>query len=91
MCRAINAQAEFWMKVGMLAEANPTPSFAEIMARRLKDADVQVPAIEAALRAGGRAEWFEDPLQTPVALTFWCTASCHAGVSLYQGADRGTQ
>jgi ParD-like antitoxin of type II bacterial toxin-antitoxin system len=23
MCRSINAQAEFWMKVGMLAEANP--------------------------------------------------------------------
>lgn len=33
MCRSINAQAEFWMKVGMLAEANPTLSFNEIVAR----------------------------------------------------------
>ncbi|MDO6591753.1 hypothetical protein DS901_16685 [Loktanella sp. D2R18] len=48
MCRSINAQAEFWMKVGMLAEANPTLSFTEIMARQLKNADVQLPEIEAA-------------------------------------------
>ncbi len=33
MCRSINAQAEFWMKIGMLAEANPTRSFNEIVAR----------------------------------------------------------
>ena len=26
MCRSINAQAEFWMKIGMLAEANPALS-----------------------------------------------------------------
>jgi hypothetical protein len=48
MCRSINAQAEFWMKVGMLAEANPTLPFTEIMAQQLKNADVQVPQIEAA-------------------------------------------
>ena len=48
MCRSINAQAEFWIKVGMLAEANPTLTFTEIMALQLKDADVQVPEIEAA-------------------------------------------
>ena len=48
MCRSINAQAEFWMKVGMLAEANPTLPFTEIMAQRLKNADVKVPQIEAA-------------------------------------------
>lgn len=48
MCRSINAQAEFWMKVGMLAEANPGLSFTEIMARQLKDADVNLPQIEAA-------------------------------------------
>jgi hypothetical protein len=48
MCRSINAQAEFWMKVGMLAEANPTLSYTEIMAQQLKSADVQVPEIEAA-------------------------------------------
>ncbi len=48
MCRSINAQAEFWMKVGMLAEANPTLSFNEIMAQQLSDADVQPSEIEAA-------------------------------------------
>lgn len=31
MCRSINAQAEYWMKIGMLAEANPTLSFNEIV------------------------------------------------------------
>jgi len=48
MCRSINAQAEFWIKVGMLAEANPTLPFTEIMAQQLKDAAVQPPEIEAA-------------------------------------------
>ncbi len=48
MCRSINAQAEFWMKVGMLAEANPTLPFTEIMAQQLKNAEVKVPEIEAA-------------------------------------------
>jgi hypothetical protein len=31
MCRSINAQAEFWMKIGMLAEADPTLSFNDIV------------------------------------------------------------
>ena len=31
MCRSINAQAEFWMKIGMLAEANPSLSFSDIV------------------------------------------------------------
>ncbi len=35
MCRSINAQAEFWMKIGMLAEANPTHSFTDIVAAEL--------------------------------------------------------
>lgn len=48
MCRSINAQAEFWMKVGMLAEANPGLSFTEIMAQHRKLADVKVPEIDAA-------------------------------------------
>ncbi len=48
MCRSINAQAEFWMKVGMLAEANPTLSFTEIMAQQRKQADVQVQGVAAA-------------------------------------------
>ncbi len=48
MCRSINAQAEFWMKVGMLCEANPGLSYTEIMAQQLKNADVRTPEIEAA-------------------------------------------
>ena len=48
MCRSINAQAEFWIKVGMLAEANPTVPFTEIMAQQLKNAEVQEPKIDAA-------------------------------------------
>ncbi|MEX3011123.1 ParD-like family protein [Hoeflea sp. TYP-13] len=48
MCRSINAQAEFWIKVGMLAEANPTLSYNEIVAQQLKGADIELPAIEAA-------------------------------------------
>ena len=40
MCRSINAQAEFWMKVGMLAEANPTLSFTDIMREQLRLAEV---------------------------------------------------
>ena len=35
MCRSINAQAEFWMKIGMLAEANPTLSFNDIVKAQL--------------------------------------------------------
>lgn len=35
MCRSINAQAEFWMKIGMLAEANPTLSFNDIVKMQL--------------------------------------------------------
>ncbi len=40
MCRSINAQAEFWMKIGMLAEANPTLSLTDIIKMQLEAADV---------------------------------------------------
>lgn len=39
MCRSINAQAEFWMKIGRLAEANPTLPFNEIVKIQLASAD----------------------------------------------------
>lgn len=38
--RSINAQAAYWVKIGMLCETNPTLSFTEIIARELRDADV---------------------------------------------------
>ncbi|AYJ87382.1 hypothetical protein D3Y57_17405 [Sphingomonas paeninsulae] len=42
MCRSINAQAEFWMKIGMMAEANPTLSFNDIVKMQLATAHVRV-------------------------------------------------
>lgn len=42
MVRSINAQAEFWIKIGMLAEANPGLCFSEIVSRQMKLADVNM-------------------------------------------------
>jgi len=42
MCRSINAQAEFWLKVGMLAESNPTMSFNDIVKAELAAARVSL-------------------------------------------------
>ena len=39
-CRSINAQAEFWIKVGMLCETNPTLSFHQIIQREFQSAGV---------------------------------------------------
>jgi hypothetical protein len=39
-CRSINAQAAFWIRVGMLCETNPTLSFNEIIKRELSAAGV---------------------------------------------------
>ena len=46
MCRSINAQAEFWIKIGMLAEANPTLSFNDIVKGQLAAADVRPAGVE---------------------------------------------
>ncbi|MCW6528894.1 ParD-like family protein [Sphingomonas sp. MMSM20] len=48
MCRSINAQAEFWMKIGMLAEANPTLSFNRIVEMQFAAADVRLTRAVAA-------------------------------------------
>ncbi|PRD43487.1 hypothetical protein C5748_12110 [Phyllobacterium phragmitis] len=42
MCRSINAQAEYWMKIGMLAQANPDMSFNEIVQLQLRTANVDL-------------------------------------------------
>jgi Protein of unknown function (DUF3423). len=47
-CRSINAQAAYWIKLGMLAETNPTLSFSEIMQRELRSAGVAAPMLVAA-------------------------------------------
>jgi plasmid stability protein len=44
-CRSINAQAAFWIKIGMLCEMNPTHSFNEIVARELRAAGVSPQAV----------------------------------------------
>lgn len=47
-CRSINAQAAFWIKVGMMCEMNPTLSFNEIVAQELRAAGVTPHALRAA-------------------------------------------
>lgn len=42
MVRSINAQAEYWIKIGMLAETNPSMTFSEIMREQMKQADIDV-------------------------------------------------
>lgn len=40
MQRSINAQAEFWMKIGRLAELNQDKTFAEIIRAELTQAEL---------------------------------------------------
>ncbi|GAA0595819.1 MULTISPECIES: ParD-like family protein [Paenochrobactrum] len=42
MCRSINAQAEYWMKIGMLAQAHPEMTFNEIVQMQLRNAKVDL-------------------------------------------------
>jgi hypothetical protein len=49
-CRSINAQAAFWIKVGMMSEMNPTRSFNDIVADELRTAGVEAQAIRVASR-----------------------------------------
>lgn len=39
-CRSINAQAAYWIKIGMLCEMNPTMSFNEIAGREFRAAGI---------------------------------------------------
>ncbi len=40
MERSINSQAEFWMKIGRLAEQNPTLNYEEILEREMRSQNV---------------------------------------------------
>jgi len=42
MVRSINAQAEHWIKMGMLAETNPELSYSQLVNEQLKHANVDV-------------------------------------------------
>lgn len=48
MCRSINAQAEFWMRIGMIAEANPGLTFNEIVRQQFRSAGVRIDGLHAA-------------------------------------------
>jgi len=50
-CRSINAQAAYWIKIGMLCETNPTLSFNEIMERERVAAGVSVAPLLAVAHA----------------------------------------
>jgi len=52
-CRSINAQAAFWVRIGMLCEMNPTQSFNDIMARELRAAGVVAGGAPQVVRAVG--------------------------------------
>lgn len=47
--RSINAQANFWIKVGMLCEMHPDLRFQDIVAEQLRAAGVQPPLARQAL------------------------------------------
>ena len=44
-CRSINAQAAFWIKMGMLCELNPTVPFNDLVARELQAAGLDPHAV----------------------------------------------
>ena len=47
-CRSINGQAAFWIRIGMLCELQPDLTVREVVARELKAAGVDAPALTAA-------------------------------------------
>lgn len=47
-CRSINAQAAFWIRIGMLCELNPDLTFHAIVARELRQAGVDAKDLKAA-------------------------------------------
>lgn len=45
MHRSINAQAEFWIKIGRLSESNPSLTFAEIIHAELQQNSVSLQVV----------------------------------------------
>ncbi|WP_254795557.1 ParD-like family protein [Arsukibacterium indicum] len=48
MSRSINAQAEFWLKMGMLAELYPTHNYQQLLQMVMQQADVKAAGVKAA-------------------------------------------
>ena len=47
-CRSINAQAAFWIKIGMLCEMNPALTFNDVVLRELQVAGVEAHTLKSA-------------------------------------------
>jgi len=47
--RSINAQAAFWIRIGMLCELNPQLTFQQIVVRELKEAGVDPDEVSVAV------------------------------------------
>lgn len=45
-CRSINAQAAFWIRIGMLCELSPQLTFQQIVVRELQQAGVDPAVLE---------------------------------------------
>ena len=43
--RSINAQANFWIRIGMMCELSPDLTFQELVAQELRAAGVQPPVL----------------------------------------------
>jgi hypothetical protein len=43
--RSVNAQAAYWIRIGMLCESHPTLGFHEIIEREMKAAGVAAPSL----------------------------------------------
>ena len=52
-CRSINAQAAFWIKMGMLCELNPALSFSDIMAQEMRSAGIAIAVPSPAQESAG--------------------------------------
>jgi hypothetical protein len=42
MARSINAQAEYWLRIGMLAELNPTMTYQELTRKLIKSGGISL-------------------------------------------------
>ena len=47
-CRSINAQAAFWIKIGMLCELHPELTYQEIVSRELRQAGLDAMELRVA-------------------------------------------
>ncbi|MBH0111512.1 ParD-like family protein [Novosphingobium sp. YJ-S2-02] len=53
-CRSINAQAAYWIRIGMLCELNPGLPFQEVVRRELREAGVDPALPPGALPPGAQ-------------------------------------